>query len=186
MAFSRQTLGMSVLMSTVGYASYKYVGSNVERYIDGKISQMFQTRVEKNCGNADETTKQHEVLQKVYRGDRSSNSPDKVFVEGLKPKGTSDNLLDHVTNREPGNYISTSKSFDIAKEFAGKNGYIYDIEAAGGIDVNLTLGENSPYPEQGEVSFPGGIPPSEIRGAWPVNKFEVGEYIENQNYGGKQ
>ena len=114
-------------------------------------------------------------------------TPEKVFKYGFTPKGSSSNLYEHVTsNASAGNFISTSKHKKIAEGFAGRNGYVYDIETKNGIDVNDILGINSPYPEQFEVSVFGGVSASEIRGAWKMEKGKlVGEYIKNPNFRGK-
>ncbi|MCO8200131.1 enterotoxin A family protein [Streptococcus suis] len=121
----------------------------------------------------------------LYRGERSTVSPDIVFDLGFKPKGTSGDLRNHLTsNTTAGNFVSTSADKGIATDFAGKNGYLYEISSNRGIDVNKTLGSESPYPEQMEFSIPYGISSSEIKGAWSINKGVVGDYISNPNFGG--
>ena len=127
-------------------------------------------------------------VQRVYRGDRSSMTPEKVFTNGFKPKGTGNDLLAHTTsNTTPGNFVSTSKSRDIAEEFAGKNGYVYEIETSRGINVNEVLGADSPHPEQLEISVVDGILGSEVKGAWKVKHGKItGEYIANPNFRGRK
>ena len=113
-------------------------------------------------------------------------SPDVVFKNGFKPKGTSTNLDQHITsNATAGNFVSTSSSEEIANGFAGKNGYVYEIETSNYIDVNKTLGTKSPYPEQMEFSIPGGVSPEQITGAWVMkNGVRTGKFIPNPGYKG--
>ena len=67
----------------------------------------------------------------LYRGDRSSVTPDVAFKEGFTPKGTGNDLLGHTTsNTTPGNFVSTSADKGIAQGFAGKNGYVYEINTS--------------------------------------------------------
>jgi hypothetical protein len=69
----------------------------------------------------------------VYRGEKSSANPLQVFVFGLYSKDTNMDLLAHARNPlSDSGYIATSRSFDIANGFAGKNGYIYVICGTGG------------------------------------------------------
>lgn len=87
------------------------------------------------------------------------------------------------SNTTPGNYVSTSESIDIADGFAGRNGYVYEIETGNYIDVNQTLGIQSPYPEQLEFAIPGGISPEEVVGAYVKKAGELtDEFIANPNY----
>lgn len=64
---------------------------------------------------------------------------------------------------------------------------MYEIETSNYIDVNGTLGAKSPFPEQMEFSIPGGINPSQIKGAWVMKKgVPTGEFIPNPGFkGGK-
>ena len=123
-------------------------------------------------------------LQTVFRGDRSSMPPEKVFNSGFSPKGTNTDLVAHTSsNTAKSNFISTSQSVDIAEEFAGKNGFVYEIRTSRGVDVNATLGSRSPFPEQLEVAVPDGIPASEIVGAYQVKGGKiVGDLIPNPNF----
>ena len=93
-------------------------------------------------------------------------------------------MLGHVTsNSTAGDFVSTSSSQEIAEGFAGKNGFVYEIQTSRGIDVNQTLGAQSPFPEQLEHAIPGGILPSEIVGAYPMKGgVPTGEFIPNPNF----
>ncbi|WP_214482933.1 enterotoxin A family protein [Bacillus sp. SM2101] len=117
----------------------------------------------------------------MYRGERSSITPERAFSEGFTPKGSHSNLEDHLlSNTTAGNFVSTSSSKNIAESFAGKNGYVYEIKTSNFIDVNNILGSRSPFPEQLEHSFPGGIMPNEIIGAYvKKNGVLTGEFIPN-------
>lgn len=116
----------------------------------------------------------------------SSVTPDQVFQNGFTPKGEHNNLLQHVTsNTTPGNYISTSQSFDIAQQFAGRNGYVYEIYSKTAINVNNALGSLSPFPEQLEYAIPGKVSGEMVKGAYVLCKGALtGEYIPNPFFGG--
>ena len=87
------------------------------------------------------------------------------------------------SNTTPGNFVSTSLDINIAKDFAGKNGYVYEIKTTNYIDVNKQLGNKSLYPEQKEFSIPGGIKAEEIKGVYIKKKgVFTGEYINNPNF----
>ncbi|GAA0127533.1 hypothetical protein UT300019_34390 [Clostridium sp. CTA-19] len=111
-----------------------------------------------------------------------------MFEQGFTSKGTHTNLEQHVTsNTTAGNFIPTTSEKGIEQQFAGKNGYMYEIETSNYIDVNRTLGAKSPLPEQMEFSIPGGINQSQIKGAWVMKKgVPTGEFIPNPRFkGGK-
>lgn len=89
------------------------------------------------------------------------------------------------SNTTAGNFVSTSSNKEIATEFAGKNGYVYEIRTGNYININDTYGTEAYYPEQMEFSVPGGIKPSEIVGAYKMQGGKItGDFIPNPNYGG--
>lgn len=132
------------------------------------------------CGDEEQPS------ETVFRGERSSNAPEKVFEEGLRSKGDNMDLLRHATaNQSDSGFIATSQNIEIAEGFAGKNGFVYEIETNKGINVNDSLGDASPFPEQHEVAVPREIPSSDIKGAYPVKGGTMtGEFIPNPNFGG--
>jgi len=104
--------------------------------------------------------------QTLFRAD--SRSPEEIFRGGFEPKGSNMDLWAHVTeNPADSGFVSTSKSLGAAQEFAEENGvdYIYRVRA-NGVDVNATLGENSPFPWEHEVAVPGPISSGSVEGAW--------------------
>jgi hypothetical protein len=121
----------------------------------------------------------------VFRGERSSRTPEKVFEEGMPPKGGNTDLLRHLSGNQPDtNFLATSIRPEIAKGFAGKNGWLYVIRTEKGIDVNFKLGTKSPFPEQFEVAVPGGVKSCEVMGAFPMKSGEIaGPFIKNPNFG---
>ncbi|MBO0473722.1 hypothetical protein IGL98_001011 [Enterococcus sp. DIV0840] len=68
--------------------------------------------------------------------------------------------------------------------------YIYEIFAPGGIDINASLNNQSPYPEQLEITFPGGIRPEFIRSVrqtrriGTTNERELVRIYTNPNFRG--
>jgi hypothetical protein len=123
----------------------------------------------------------------LYRGERSTMSPDVVFENGFAPKGRHNDALLHTkSNTTAGNFISTTDKFELARDgFAGKNGYVYVIETNNYVDINVTYGGKAYFPQQFEFSIPGGINPSQIKGAYAKQSGKiVGDFIPNPNYGG--
>ncbi|MYR40176.1 hypothetical protein GTX14_35475 [Streptomyces sp. SID4944] len=126
----------------------------------------------------------------------SPDGPDRVFTEGLRPYGsTMLHLIDHVYNTTQGSvFASTTANPDYVRDSARANPagapalfqryrWRYDIVAPGGIDVNATLGFASPFPDQEEVLFPGGVAGRHIRGAQPMlNGEPAGPFIPNPHF----
>ena len=121
----------------------------------------------------------------LYRGERPSMGPERVFALGIAPKGTNMDLLAATQSNTVGSYyVSTSRYMSVALDFAGgmtkRNGYVYVIGTERGIDVNMVLGDSSPHPYQAEVAIPGGIFPNEVLGVFPVVRGELsGVFIPN-------
>jgi RHS repeat-associated protein len=118
----------------------------------------------------------------VYRGDRASRPPELVFKTGFLPKGANMNLLEHANGASDSGFVATTTAIGIAHDFAGKNGYIYQICTKRGVNLNLALGAKSPYPEQQEISIPGGVLPSEIMSATPKGGFFPAATVKNPNF----
>ena len=94
-------------------------------------------------------------------------------------------MLHTKSNTTAGNFVSTSGDIVIAKEFAGKNGYVYVIRTNNYVDINSTYGAGAYFPEQMEFSIPGGIKPYEIVGAYKKQGGKIiGDFIPNPNFGG--
>jgi hypothetical protein len=126
----------------------------------------------------------------------SEKAPEEVFRDGLRPKGGRlGHLLEHVYRSPPDTaYVSTTRDRDYVHHSALNNPgaaaslharyrYRYDVVLPGGIDVNATLDIASPFPDQEEVVFPGGIHVRFIRGMQPlVNGSAIGEYVANPDF----
>ena len=123
----------------------------------------------------------------LYRGDRSTTLND-VFENGFQTRGThNDPLLHTQSNTTRGNFVSTTSEQDVALGFAGsgRRGYLYVIETDNYVDINATYGRQAYFPEQCEFSIPGGVPSSDIVGAYPTYDHVIsGDFIPNPNYGG--
>ncbi len=124
--------------------------------------------------------------ESVYRGD--TRSPDEIFEEGFEPRspGSDTSLEDYVDLNEPSNFVGTTKSPDVADDFAADQGggYRYDIDRPeDGIDVNEVY-PDGPFPHEQEIAIPGGVPCNKIRGCTPINSNAEpsGDYIQNPNY----
>lgn len=122
--------------------------------------------------------KKSKPSQTTFRGD--NRPPEEIFEKGFETRGDSDDLLAHAHDHldPPSNFISTSKSPDVASKF-GDN--VFVIESRNGIDVNKVLGGRSPFRDELEVAIPGGVKPNQIRGVTiPSQKVS---HI-NPNFGG--
>ena len=117
----------------------------------------------------------------TYRGD--ARPPDEIFKTGFQPKGANTDLVKYTSYNTPSVYVSTSKSADVATQFAGKGNYVYIVHPQNGIDVNKVLGGSSPFPDEVEIAVPGGIGTQNIVGARQVNsKGMLGALIPNPYY----
>lgn len=136
-------------------------------------------------GNAQTIAQSRIGASFVFRGERSSANPAQVFKDGFQSKGNVMDLQKHASANSPNTgFIPTSQTQEIATGFAGKNGYTYIIRDNGtGLNVNKTLGIDSPFPEQLEVAFPHAISSEDIVGA--ISKKD-GTFIPNPNYKGPQ
>ena len=106
----------------------------------------------------------------VFRGD--TRSPEEIFRDGFTSKGTNFDLQAHAGGLiDDSGFISTSKSFDVAKSFVEKDGgFVYKIKTpSNAIDVNAKLGNKSPYPFELEKAVPLEIDASLIRSATRIN-----------------
>ena len=124
------------------------------------------------------------VLIIVFRGDKASVKPENVFNNGIKPKGTHTDLLKHTSsNTTAGRFVSSSAKIEIAKGFAGKNGYVYVIDTERGLDVSDILGDKCKYPELLKFSILDGVPSQDIVGAYRMHKGQmIDEFIPNPQY----
>jgi RHS repeat-associated protein len=122
----------------------------------------------------------------LFRGDE--RSPDEVFKTGFQPRGKETDLFKYALYNVPSAYVSTSTSVKIAQEFASGNGYVYTIRSqTKGIDVNATLGSNSPFAHEKEIAVLGGIRTEDIMGARKAEnrgskQIFSGPFIKNPNF----
>ncbi|WP_434362361.1 enterotoxin A family protein [Parasalinivibrio latis] len=93
---------------------------------------------------------------------QKSGSTPRRSSNGFEARGDSTDLLAHALDNTspPNNYVSTSKSADVASSF---NENVYVVRPQNGVDVNATLGSQSPFPDELEIAIPGGVEPSDIR-----------------------
>ncbi|MCA1222691.1 scabin-related ADP-ribosyltransferase [Streptomyces sp. 8L] len=122
----------------------------------------------------DENWQWRDDTNTLWRGDTRENV-EQIFQDGFTPRGdTLAPLAEYIVKGGGQNtaHLSTSCEKWVAEKFAtygaAKTGWVYDIEAPGGIDVNATAhldGYESPYLWNKEIDFPGGIVGSDIRSA---------------------
>ncbi|MFW5436847.1 scabin-related ADP-ribosyltransferase [Paenibacillus apiarius] len=126
-----------------------------------------------------------DTRQRLLRWDR--RPPNEVLESGFIPQVSNENpsqqdtdLFGYVKSNTPSVFVSTTKTkFKDGKRYqpwtprSSARGIIYQYEifAPGGIDVNNSFGDRSPWPNQYEVAFPGGIRPECSRTAgWSNSK----------------
>lgn len=109
----------------------------------------------------------------LWRGD--TRPPQTIFANGFAPRGTDLTPLAQWivggSRQQNAAHVSTSCERWVAQEFAtggGNDGWVYAIQAPGGIDINATArqtGLQSQYLWNKEIDFPGGIEARFIEGA---------------------
>lgn len=106
------------------------------------------------------------IPKHAYRGD--IRNPEVILKKGFEPwKGTDEvSLRDHV-NGARSSYVSTSKSYKVAEQYAiehhGPTGYIYKVKVENGINVNRKPGFIfSPHMLDKEIVIHGRIKPENI------------------------
>ncbi|MEU9414038.1 hypothetical protein [Streptomyces sp. NPDC051000] len=110
----------------------------------------------------------------LWRGD-TRETVEEIFETGFTPRGDRlTPLAEYIVKGGGQNsaHLSTSCEKWVAQKFATygaeKTGWVYEIHAPGGIDVNATAhlnNYNSPYLWNKEVDFPGGVKGRYIKGA---------------------
>ncbi|OTP24823.1 RICIN domain-containing protein, partial [Enterococcus mundtii] len=144
-----------------------------------------------------------DVRERLLRYD--DRGPEEIFLEGFVPHNAERtvyeyvwDLLDYVAGRTDTDvtpFVSTTRpeigpNGEIRQwmpDMMFRTRYVYEIFAPGGIDVNASLGSGSPYPEQLEITFPGGIRREFIRSVRVYegeNLDELTEIIMNPYFQG--
>lgn len=110
----------------------------------------------------------------LWRGD-TRETVEEIFRTGFTPRGDQLTPLAEYIVKGGGQlsaHLSTSCDVSVAKRFATygaeQTGWVYEIYAPGGIDVNATARVNnyqSPYLWNKEIDFPGGVDGNFIKGA---------------------
>ncbi|MFD9081849.1 scabin-related ADP-ribosyltransferase [Streptomyces erythrochromogenes] len=110
----------------------------------------------------------------LWRGD-TRETVEEIFRTGFTPRGDQLTPLAEYIVKGGGQlsaHLSTSCDVSVAKRFATygaeQTGWVYEIYAPGGIDVNATARVNnyqSPYLWNKEIDFPGGVGGHFIKGA---------------------
>ncbi|MFJ4776516.1 hypothetical protein [Streptomyces sp. NPDC088762] len=123
---------------------------------------------------ADERWQWRTDVNTLWRGDTRETVED-IFQTGFTPRGERVTPLAEYIVKGGGQdsaHLSTSCEQWVAQKFAtygsAKTGWVYEIHAPGGIDVNATAHLNdysSPYLWNKEIDFPGGVQGRYIKGA---------------------
>ncbi|MEU6862302.1 hypothetical protein ABZ924_03325 [Streptomyces sp. NPDC046876] len=126
------------------------------------------------AGAADERWQWRSDTNTLWRGD-TRETVEEIFQTGFTPRGSAlTPLAEYIVKGGGQNsaHLSTSCEKWVAQKFAtygtAKTGWVYEIYAPGGIDVNATAhlnGYNSPYLWNKEIDFPGGVKGQYIKGA---------------------
>ncbi|KAK8914712.1 Heat-labile enterotoxin A chain [Metarhizium anisopliae] len=128
-----------------------------------------------------------QVTDYVFRGDDRDPTAIKK-TGGFKPTENTYNdqlafsLHAHIDHTQGDTaYVSTSKSFGVAVQFATTEGWVYRVHRLGNmIDTNAAL-RDPPAAEQQEFAALGGVPYDAIEGWWQVPKtLDVPEFSEDQ------
>ncbi|MBP0451112.1 hypothetical protein J5Y04_16400 [Kitasatospora sp. RG8] len=123
----------------------------------------------------------------LYRFD--ARNPEKIFKPdgGLQPWESDFNDLHAYASGESKSSIFVGTTRDPGSRISMGRQWRYDIEAEGGIDVNATLGRKesggiTPYADEAEVAFPGGVRVENIKGAWRLENGTPVEFVPNPYY----
>ena len=102
----------------------------------------------------------------LYRAD--DRSPDEMFDQGFHPRDPTVTALDDYVNKaRPSAFVGTSRRQDIDNVFP--RGYVYEVDAPGGIDVGRTMpAVSGRLGHEQEVAFVGGVHRRYVSGAWPT------------------
>jgi len=123
----------------------------------------------------------------LYRGDQ--REPYEIFENGFKSKGKSNDLLLHSIDSDfpPSNFISTSPSRQVGKNFATsfntEIGYLYTLQKIPGYDLKKELGALYDFGAENEIAIKGKINKEDVLGATLIldNGKEFGYSIPNPN-----
>ncbi|MFE5766404.1 lonely Cys domain-containing protein, partial [Streptomyces sp. NPDC056492] len=131
----------------------------------------------------------------VYRADR--RAPEVIFAEGFVPRDPSNLDLDAYVRLGLGSdalygFVGTGASREWVASWRS-DGYVYEVDASGGLDVTGTLSAAHipySYDEEDEVAFAGGVASRYIKGAWRIvttgrleeDANDLGEWIANPHF----
>nr|5H6N_A Chain A, Pierisin-1 [Pieris rapae]5H6N_B Chain B, Pierisin-1 [Pieris rapae]5H6N_C Chain C, Pierisin-1 [Pieris rapae]5H6N_D Chain D, Pierisin-1 [Pieris rapae] len=132
--------------------------------------------------------------QRLVRWDR--RPPNEIFLDGFVPIVTRENpdweetdLYGFAKNNHPSIFVSTTKTQRNKKKYVwtprnANRGivYQYEIYAPGGVDVNDSFSDASPWPNQMQVAFPGGIQNIYIRSARELHNGRIQRIWINPNF----
>ncbi|MEU8464506.1 hypothetical protein [Streptomyces sp. NPDC029003] len=176
---------------TVEYRPWDWYRTTTNRAIDRDVA----------AGAADERWQWRSDVNVLWRGD-TRETVEEIFGTGFTPRGDQLTPLAEYIVKGGGQssaHLSTSCEKWVAQKFAtygtAKTGWVYEIYAPGGIDVNATArlnGYNSPYLWNKEIDFPGGVKGQYIKGACkyrlshtdPVTKVSTFEELGCKNNAG--
>ncbi|MDO3608387.1 scabin-related ADP-ribosyltransferase, partial [Ralstonia pseudosolanacearum] len=180
-AYSQSSAGAGTPVTTVRTGP----GYSAADVVPGRVSGEAANSAPNSATAADTATSSAPKSGFLFRGD--GRLPGVAFNEGFVPRGTNTDLYKYASENEPSIFVPTSKSPNVAREFADMQGegYVYTIRGQRqGLDVNAILGPRSPHPDELEIAVPGGISPFDIMGARQVgpNGTFVGPFIKNPGY----
>ncbi|TKI25142.1 hypothetical protein FC683_24625, partial [Bacillus cereus] len=135
-----------------------------------------------------------DTRQRLIRWDR--RPPNEILRDGFIPQVISEDptleetdLYNYAKLNHNSFFVSTTKTQLNKKKYvwtprSSTTGiiYQYEIYAPGGLDVNESLSNESPWPNQMEVAFPGGIRPEFIRSVRELNNGRIQRVWLNPNF----
>lgn len=129
--------------------------------------------------------------------------PEEVFAHGLPAKGPSVDLENHVMAGEGrafrglAPYVCSPDGESGPCYFADEGGFVYEVDCVAGWDVNGLLAGRihkgvagyggNPFTSEVETAILGHVPPSHIKGAYPIKSYRgtrliPGTYTKNPSY----
>ncbi len=173
---------------------YQLISTRIPSFASPNGLHMREQTIDSNTGQI-QIDNEHRLL----RWDR--RPPNDIFLNGFIPRVTNQNLspvedthlLNYLRTNSPSIFVSTTRARynNLGLEItpwtphSANNNiiYRYEIFAPGGIDINASFSRNhNPFPNEDEITFPGGIRPEFIRSTYEYHNGEIVRIWINPNF----